>query len=51
MGICDAMSNTGKDMAFYPGFGAWCVRDYGFDYSEVRKHSGIAFTPMWKKES
>ena len=26
-------------------FGAWCVRDYGFDYGEVRRHRGIAFYP------
>ena len=26
-------------------FGAWCVRDYGFDYSKVRSHGGIAFFP------
>ena len=29
------MKSTDKDMAFYPGF----------DYGEVRKHSGIAFYP------
>lgn len=27
-------------------FGAWCVRDYGFDYEEVRSHNGIAFFPI-----
>lgn len=26
-------------------FGAWCVRDYGFDYDEVRAHHGIAYFP------
>ena len=26
-------------------FGAWCVRDYGFDYRDVRRHGGIAFFP------
>ena len=26
-------------------FGAWCVRDYGFDYRAVRSHGGIAFFP------
>ncbi|MBR6427119.1 MAG: glucose-6-phosphate isomerase [Clostridia bacterium] len=26
-------------------FGAWCVRDYGFDYGAVRGHGGIAFFP------
>ncbi len=24
-------------------FGAWCIRDYGFDYRDVRGHGGIAF--------
>ena len=27
-------------------FGAWCVRDYGFDYDDVRRHGGIAFFPI-----
>ena len=27
-------------------FGAWCVRDYGFDYVGVRKHKGVAFFPV-----
>lgn len=26
-------------------FGAWCVRDYGFDYCDVRRHGGIAYFP------
>lgn len=26
-------------------FGAWCVRDYGFDYQGVRSHGGVAFFP------
>lgn len=26
-------------------FGAWCIRDYGFDYKDVRRHGGIAFFP------
>lgn len=26
-------------------FGAWCVRDYGFDYAAVRRHGGIAYFP------
>lgn len=24
-------------------FGAWCVRDYGFEYADVRRHKGIAW--------
>lgn len=31
-------------------FGAWCVRDYGFDYDDVREHNGIAFFPKFKNE-
>lgn len=31
-------------------FGAWCVRDYGFDYEDVRKHNGIAFFPKYENE-
>lgn len=27
-------------------FGAWCVRDYGFDYDDVRKHHGVAWFPV-----
>ena len=27
-------------------FGAWCVRDYGFDYSAVRAHKGLAYYPV-----
>jgi len=26
-------------------FGAWCVRDFGFDYQEVRAHGGLAWFP------
>lgn len=28
-------------------FGAWCVRDFGFDYKGVRAHGGIAFFPVF----
>lgn len=27
-------------------FGAWCVRDYGFDYDDVRAHKGVAWFPI-----
>lgn len=30
-------------------FGAWCVRDYGFEYQSVRKHKGIAYFPIIEK--
>lgn len=31
-------------------FGAWCVRDYGFDYDDVRKHNGVAYFPKVKND-
>ncbi len=34
-------ANVNKPMLF----GAWCVRDYGFDYKGVRAHKGIAYFP------
>lgn len=27
-------------------FGAWCDREYGFEYDEVRKHNGLAWYPV-----
>lgn len=37
-------------------FGAWCVRDYSFEYDEVREHQGLAWYPtlcngsiVWEK--
>lgn len=30
-------------------FGAWCVRDYGFDYTGVRAHNGVAWFPKVKE--
>lgn len=32
-------------------FGAWCVRDYDFDYEQVRAHRGVAFFPKVKDGS
>jgi len=29
-------------------FGAWCVRDYGFEYAGVRAHHGLAYYPIVK---
>ncbi|MEG1504415.1 MAG: glucose-6-phosphate isomerase family protein [Enterococcus sp.] len=28
-------------------FGAWCVRDFGFEYDAVRAHKGLAFYPKF----
>lgn len=27
-------------------FGAWCDRDYGFDYGDIRAHKGLAWFPV-----
>ena len=27
-------------------FGAWCVREYGFEYDGVRAHNGLAWFPV-----
>ncbi|WP_367365551.1 glucose-6-phosphate isomerase family protein [Pediococcus parvulus] len=32
-------------------FGAWCIRDYGFEYANVRKHHGLAFYPIVNKNN
>ncbi|MDR2563455.1 MAG: glucose-6-phosphate isomerase [Prevotellaceae bacterium] len=32
-------------------FGAWCVRDYGFDYDKVRQRRGIAWYPEYNNEN
>lgn len=40
-------------------FGAWCDRDYGFEYDDVRAHKGLAWFPVinpdgeieWQKNS
>lgn len=31
-------------------FGAWCVRDYGFEYDDVRAHGGVAYFPKVKND-
>lgn len=31
-------------------FGAWCVRDYGFDYTGIRAHKGVAYFPKLKNQ-
>jgi len=30
-------------------FGAWCIRDFGFEYKDIRKHHGLAFYPIVAK--
>ncbi|GAA0737613.1 glucose-6-phosphate isomerase family protein [Clostridium oceanicum] len=31
-------------------FGAWCVRDFGFDYDEIREHKGLAYFPIFNEK-
>ena len=31
--------------------GAWCVRDYGFDYRGVRSHGGVAWFPVVRDQA
>lgn len=31
-------------------FGAWCDKDYGFEYESVRAHKGMAFYPLLDKD-
>lgn len=40
-------ANPDKQMVF----GAWCIRDYGFDYKEVREHGGLAYFPVFNEET
>lgn len=35
-----------KDIKKNLTFGAWCVRDYGFDYKGVKAHKGVAWFPV-----
>lgn len=30
-------------------FGAWCIRDYGFDYTDVRKQKGLMYFPVFNE--
>jgi glucose-6-phosphate isomerase len=39
---CVINADPGRIMAF----GAWCDREYGFDYSGVRAHHGLAWFPV-----
>lgn len=41
---CTISANPEKPLTF----GAWCVRDYGFEYDEIRQHSGLAWFPILK---
>lgn len=41
-----AHSTISADLKEALTFGAWCVRDFGFEYSGVRKHNGLAWYPL-----
>ncbi len=43
-GWVHATVNAAPDTAMT--FGAWCVRDYGFEYAELRSRGGIAWFPV-----
>ncbi len=43
---CTISADSGSPLAF----GAWCVREYGFVYDEVRAHGGLAYYPIWRGE-
>ncbi len=43
---CTINANPDEPMLF----GAWCVRDYGFEYEEVRAHRGMAYCPKARGE-
>lgn len=40
---CTISANKHEQMTF----GAWCVRDYGFDYKDIRAHGGPAWFPLY----
>ncbi|GAA3018573.1 glucose-6-phosphate isomerase family protein [Tetragenococcus solitarius] len=39
---CTVNANPDKNMVF----GAWCVRDFGFEYADIRAHGGLAYFPI-----
>lgn len=40
-------ANPEKNMIF----GAWCIRDFGFDYEDVRAHGGLAYFPVLHEDN
>lgn len=43
---CTISANVDENLTF----GAWCVRDFGFDYKKVREHKGVAWFPIVKED-
>lgn len=46
-----AHSTISADPASSLTFGAWCDREYRFEYDDVRAHQGLAYYPVWEKEN
>ncbi|WP_094243380.1 glucose-6-phosphate isomerase family protein [Tetragenococcus halophilus] len=44
---CTVNANPDKNMIF----GAWCIRDFGFEYADIRAHGGLAYFPILKEEN
>ncbi|AOT71453.1 glucose-6-phosphate isomerase family protein [Geosporobacter ferrireducens] len=42
---CTINTNPDENMVF----GAWCIRDFGFDYAGVRKNGGLAYFPIFSR--
>lgn len=38
------------DVTQHMVFGAWCIRDYDFEYDEIRARKGLAFYPVYNNE-
>lgn len=49
-GWAHATINAGTDANVPMTFGAWCVRDYAFDYTGIRAHGGIAWFPVFDRD-
>ncbi len=45
-----AHATISADQAQPLTFGAWCDREYGFEYEEIRRHNGLAWFPVILKD-
>lgn len=53
---CWVHATVNADVTHPMTFGAWCIRNFGFEYGQVRRHGGIAHFPyvengsiMWRE--
>lgn len=46
-GHCTINTSTDRSMCF----GAWCVRDYAFDYTTLKKQHGFAYSPVFDPQN